>query len=87
MLIKVKNVTIPQTVVAGQDVDLFCNFDLQGMDLYAYRWFKNELEFYRYLPSNSPPVTVFDNDTLGIHIDVGCDFRYIINIYVFYKNQ
>lgn len=38
----------------GSSVVLACDFDLEGETLYSVRWYKNYVEFYRFLPSNVP---------------------------------
>ena len=45
-----------------------CEFDLGGKGLYSIKWYKDEFEFYRYMPDNRPPVQSFP--VPGINLDV-----------------
>lgn len=49
----------PEAVQVGDDVTLGCDYDLEGVALYSIRWYRYEIEFYRYLPKESPPTKVF----------------------------
>lgn len=47
----ITKVKIPQYVILGSTVHLYCVFDLQnGTDLYMLKWLKNDKEFYRSVP-------------------------------------
>jgi len=35
-------------------VILHCNFDLEGDELYSVKYYKDYVEFYRYLPTEEP---------------------------------
>lgn len=36
-------------------MQLRCEYDLENAELYSVKWYKNNVEFYRYLPSDAPP--------------------------------
>lgn len=52
--LRIKRLSVPESVANGSSVQLTCDFDLQGETLYSVRWYKNYVEFYRFLPSNVP---------------------------------
>ena len=52
--LKIKQLNVPIAVEYGSDVTLVCDFDLEGEILYSVKWYKNLVEFYRFLPSNVP---------------------------------
>lgn len=52
--LKIKQLNVPIAVEYGSDVTLVCDFDLEGETLYSVKWYKNLVEFYRFLPSNVP---------------------------------
>uniref|UniRef100_A0ABD2WHF5 Ig-like domain-containing protein n=1 Tax=Trichogramma kaykai TaxID=54128 RepID=A0ABD2WHF5_9HYME len=59
---------IPPHAIRGQNVRLDCNFNLDNVNLYSVKWYKDGNEFYRYLPGEQPPVQVF---TLpGVTVDI-----------------
>lgn len=50
---------IPEAVKVGSSVTLLCDYDLEGVALYSIKWYRNEEEFYRFTPKESPPSQVF----------------------------
>ena len=47
--ITLRTLGVPSYAVKGSDVVLECDYDLEGADLYSVKWYKNGLEFYRYV--------------------------------------
>ena len=60
--LKIKRLDVPKSVANGSSVDLACDFDLEGETLYSVKWYKNFIEFYRFLPSNFP----YSAETIGM---------------------
>lgn len=52
----------------GQTVWLICGYDLEGEILYSVKWYKNNVEFYRFLPNDRPFGQTYD--MLGVHLSV-----------------
>ena len=50
----------------NQSVSLICQYDLHGEPLYSVKWYKDNIEFYRYLPRDDPPSLAFK--VLGIDV-------------------
>ncbi|XP_076333443.1 uncharacterized protein LOC143237763 [Tachypleus tridentatus] len=46
---------IPSPTRVGQAVELVCNYDLEGETLYSVKWYKDGIEFYRFVPNDWPP--------------------------------
>ena len=48
-------------VQAGDMVELYCNFqlDMEQSSLYSVKWYRDNVEFFRYIPSEDPHTTVF----------------------------
>ena len=42
---------LPTVVQKGDKVDLRCNFQLEGENMYSLKWYRDNVEFYRYIPS------------------------------------
>ncbi|KAL3241453.1 hypothetical protein MRX96_002569 [Rhipicephalus microplus] len=59
---------VPYVARRGEPVWLKCSYDLERDQLYSIKWYKNNVEIYRYLPSETPRVKVYNMP--GIHIDV-----------------
>lgn len=51
----------------GGDFAMRCQYQLEGDTLYSLKWYRDEMEFFRYIPSESPSLTVFV--TPGIRVD------------------
>ncbi|ALC46275.1 beat-IIa [Drosophila busckii] len=58
----------PPTPDRGQHVVLRCVYDLKGAPLYSTKFYRGQLEFYRYTPGEFPNTKVFPFP--GIHVDV-----------------
>lgn len=52
---------IPPHALKGHQAVLRCNYDLEGDDLYSVKWYFNQKEFYRYIPTDNPKVTIFNH--------------------------
>lgn len=57
--ILLRNVGVPSFAVQGKEAVLTCDYDLEGQSLYSVKWYKNGLEFFRYLPGSANPMTVY----------------------------
>lgn len=66
--VKVRKVTVPKFVDIGDDVRLDCNYNTSVFKLYSLKWYLNEVEIFRYIPGDIPPMTSFPRP--GINIDV-----------------
>ncbi|KAI5702841.1 hypothetical protein M8J75_004734 [Diaphorina citri] len=67
--LKILKFEVPTTVNISQRlVDLRCAFDMEGRNLYAVKWYKDEAEFYRYMPKMDPKKQHFN--TTGISLDM-----------------
>jgi len=62
-----KSIDVPSHRVVGDKARLVCKFDMGSDTLYSVKWYKNDLEFYRYVPNDRPKLQVFA--TRGIHVD------------------
>lgn len=53
-------------------VPLRCEYDLEGAALYSIKWYRNDFEFFRYMPGAKPPGQEFF--VPGVKVDVDrCD--------------
>ena len=60
---------IPEHKQVGEETTLLCDYDLEGHSLYSVKWYKDDVEFYRYMPKNLPAKLVYP-DMPGIDVDV-----------------
>ena len=68
MTISLTRINVPAHVRVAADATLVCQFDLEGESLYSVKWYKDDAEFYRYVPNERPRLQVFHQK--GIHVDV-----------------
>ncbi|XP_075742041.1 uncharacterized protein LOC142794669, partial [Rhipicephalus microplus] len=66
--IRFERVDVPGAVISGEPVLLLCEYNLEGAELYSVKWYKNNVEFYRYLPSDAPPGQKYD--LVGLYVNV-----------------
>ncbi|XP_050034742.1 uncharacterized protein [Dermacentor andersoni] len=59
---------MPGVVIRGEPLWLNCSFDLESDELYSVKWYKNNREFFRYLPNESPPGQAYKLS--GVYVDV-----------------
>ncbi|XP_075675561.1 uncharacterized protein LOC113798609 isoform X2 [Dermatophagoides pteronyssinus] len=46
---------VPSPSYAGESIELNCIYELEQDKLYSVKWYKNDVEFYRYVPKDWPP--------------------------------
>jgi hypothetical protein len=64
----VEQLSIPPFANLGQPVAMGCSFDLGNARLYSVKWYKDNDEFCRYMPSQHPPSQLFP--ARGVVMDV-----------------
>jgi len=65
--LSLSQVNVPPFGLGGQSVELGCEYDTQGDQVYSVKWYKGGLEIFRHIPTNSPPMAVFSRP--GVNID------------------
>lgn len=70
------------SVKRGDNVNLFCQFDLEGDSLYSVKWYKGKREFFRFTPNETPSLKVFP--VAGINVEVSKHF--ISFFFIFFMN-
>lgn len=68
MGLTLKSIEVPSHRVVGDKAKLVCKFSMEGDTLYSVKWYKNNQEFYRFVPKDRPKLQVFP--LKGIHVDV-----------------
>lgn len=63
---------MPNYTVKDNVVRLECHYDMEDEKLYSVKWYKDGNEFYRYLPRDHPPASLFP--LTGIFVDVSENF-------------
>lgn len=50
---------VPESPTRGSTVELECRYDLERDQLYSLKWYKDGVEFLRYVPRDRPRIKVF----------------------------
>uniref|UniRef100_A0A336M3G1 CSON011055 protein n=1 Tax=Culicoides sonorensis TaxID=179676 RepID=A0A336M3G1_CULSO len=50
---------VPEAVIVHSNVTLACQYDLEKASLYSVKWYFESEEFYRYIPTETPPGRIF----------------------------
>uniref|UniRef100_A0A6P7GPG5 Uncharacterized protein LOC114339240 n=1 Tax=Diabrotica virgifera virgifera TaxID=50390 RepID=A0A6P7GPG5_DIAVI len=66
--IKNMHIIVPEAVKRGSNVTLVCDYDLESSALYSVKWYKNEEEFYRFVPKEAPPSQVFEVSHISVNV-------------------
>jgi len=64
--LKLTRMTVPSVADFRDDLSLDCRFDMGGEQLYALKWYKDDHEFFRFMPAKKPHVFAFE--VLGVSI-------------------
>lgn len=59
---------MPAAVKRGENVNLICQYDLEGDTLYSMKWYKGKREFFRFTPKENPSLQIFP--VPGIYVEV-----------------
>ncbi|XP_053211737.1 uncharacterized protein LOC128395351 [Panonychus citri] len=66
--IRITMLDIPSPTILGEAVELTCSYELDNDKLYSVKWYKDGVEFYRFVPNDWPPGQTLPID--GIKVDV-----------------
>jgi len=57
--LRILELDVPTHKLVGESVKLTCRFDMEGAALYSVKWYRNEQEFYRFVPNDKPKLQIF----------------------------
>ncbi|GIY67827.1 uncharacterized protein CDAR_308571 [Caerostris darwini] len=66
--LRIDSLRVPTPAVTGDSVLLRCVYELANEKLYAVKWYKDEREFFRYVPAAEPPLKMFPQK--GVDVDM-----------------
>ncbi|KAF5297625.1 hypothetical protein FQR65_LT09952 [Abscondita terminalis] len=64
--LRLTNMTAPVVADTNHDMELNCRFDMESEELYAVKWYKDDHEFFRYMPHQQPHIMSFP--VSGVHL-------------------
>lgn len=62
------DVLIPTMAIVGDSVWLNCSYDLEDNQLYSIKWYKDQEEIYRFLPTADTPKTKYEASGLNLQV-------------------
>lgn len=78
--LRINKLEVPSSVPNGTSIVLYCDYDLEGLGLYSVKWYKNYVEFFRYIPSEDEKVATFKLD--GAYVDVSIHLPFQFQEYI-----
>lgn len=67
--LKLTKLYVPKVVdPRSEKVELRCEYNLEGKELYSVKWYKDTNEFFRYMPDLTPSGQEFE--TPGINVNL-----------------
>ncbi|XP_075976348.1 uncharacterized protein LOC142976717 [Anticarsia gemmatalis] len=66
--LRVVGIAVPNLKQRGESATLTCDYDLEGGRLYSVKWYRDNEEFYRYMPKLRPPQHAHKLD--GVKVDL-----------------
>ena len=67
--LKMKELEGPDLANSGEIVTFICRYDLGKDAIYSIKWYKEDNELYRYIPTDSPEYRIF-HGTPGVIVMV-----------------
>ncbi|KAF8768179.1 hypothetical protein HNY73_021025 [Argiope bruennichi] len=58
--LRLRMLQVPDSVEVGEVARLVCIFDEEQDDLYSVKWYKDDVEFFRFLPNDRPANQFFE---------------------------
>ncbi|CAG9854173.1 unnamed protein product [Phyllotreta striolata] len=74
---RLTSMNVPAVADPRGNLELDCRFDMGTEELYAVKWYKDEQEFFRYMPGQDPSIMYFP--VIGVSVvrrRSGCDNNY-----------
>ncbi|KAK8775879.1 hypothetical protein V5799_030777 [Amblyomma americanum] len=66
--LRMVEVNVPSWPTRGSTVKLECLYDLENDPLYSVKWYKDQQEFFRFLPRDRPAKRVFKVKGLTVNV-------------------
>ncbi|GFY75617.1 ig-like domain-containing protein [Trichonephila inaurata madagascariensis] len=60
LCLRLQLLQVPDSVEVGEVARLVCVFDEEQDDLYSVKWYKDDVEFFRFLPNDRPANQFFE---------------------------
>ncbi|KAJ8888633.1 hypothetical protein PR048_008125 [Dryococelus australis] len=71
---------VPPYRIRGENALLVCEYDMEDDAIYSVKWYKDDEEFYRYVPKWTPPKSSYL--VPGVKVDVSTATSLIAFFYI-----
>ncbi|GFU37231.1 uncharacterized protein TNCV_4272321 [Trichonephila clavipes] len=68
LCLRLQLLQVPDSVEVGQVARLVCVFDEEQDDLYSVKWYKDDVEFFRFLPNDRPANQFFEIGDVDVDV-------------------
>lgn len=66
-----EEVSVPKYAFAGGTANIGCKFNLRQTPLYSLKWYHNNTEFYRYVPTErKTPINIKPSQKFVLHVRI-----------------
>ncbi|VVD00140.1 unnamed protein product [Leptidea sinapis] len=79
LLLRIVRVSVPSYRVRGQQAQFECDYELGGDRLYSVKWYRDNEEFYRYMPKYDPPQHAYKIDGVKVDLSKSNDRRVVLH--------
>ncbi|XP_050671297.1 uncharacterized protein LOC126969774 [Leptidea sinapis] len=79
LLLRIVRVSVPSYRVRGQQAQFDCDYELGGDRLYSVKWYRDNEEFYRYMPKYDPPQHAYKIDGVKVDLSKSNDRRVVLH--------
>lgn len=76
--LKLQRVSVPQYKLKGEMALLQCLYELGEDSLYSVKWYKDDEEFYRYVPKSKPPQHSYKIDGIRVEQHLSDDKQVVL---------
>ena len=66
--IQITKLSVPPYVSRGDQVEMRCQYALASYELYSIKWYKDDDEFFRFIPSEIP--SKYELKVSGVKVNV-----------------
>ncbi|XP_075971103.1 uncharacterized protein LOC142973337 [Anticarsia gemmatalis] len=79
LLLKIVRVSVPTYRVRGQPAQFECDYELGEDTLYSVKWYRDNEEFYRYMPKFESPKHAYKLEGIKVDLQKSDDRRVILH--------
>lgn len=76
--LKLIKFSVPQYKVRGESAILECKYELENEKLYALKWYKDNEEFYRYVPRSDSVKQSYNVEGVRVEVSITSSELYLL---------